>query len=87
MENLSNSTIEPSFEPTAIPTNSTSKPTLEQTLTPRISNDGSRFVIMVIIIFIVFCVLYTYFRSKITSRVAVEESRENRSRFSSVIIF
>ena len=86
MKNLDNLSIAPSCEPTGSPTNNINKPTYSPTQIP-ISGDGTRFVIMITIIFIVICVLYTYCRSKITSRVAVEESRENRSRFSSVIIF
>jgi hypothetical protein len=86
MKNLDNLSIVPSFEPTGSPTNNISKPTYAPTQTP-ISGDGTRFVIMITIIFIIICVLYTYCRSKITSRVEVEQRKEDRSRFSSVIIF
>jgi hypothetical protein len=87
MKNLDNLSIVPSFEPTGSPTNNISKPTYAPTQTP-ISGDGTRFVIMIIIIFIIICVLYTYCRSKITSRISVEERKEEgQSRFSSVIIF
>jgi len=86
MDNQDDLSIVPSFEPTGFPTNN-NKPTYSPTQIP-ISGDGTRFVIMITIIFIVICVLYTYCRSKITSRIAVEERKEEvQSRFSSVIIF
>ncbi len=86
MYNLGNLSIAPSCEPTGPPTNNNiSNPTYAPTQIP-ISGDGTRFVIMITIIFIVICVLYTYCRTKITSRVEVEQSNQNHSRFSSVII-
>jgi len=85
MENQDDLSIVPSFEPTGSPTNNISNPTYAPTKIP-ISGDGTRFVIMITIIFIVICLLYTYCRSKITSRIAVEQIKEPQSRFSSVII-
>jgi hypothetical protein len=85
MDNQGDLSIAPSCEPTGSPSNSISKPTYAPTQIP-ISGDGTRFVIMIAIIFIVICVLYTYCRTKITSRVEVEQRKEDHSRFSSVII-
>jgi hypothetical protein len=87
MENQDDLSIVPSCEPTGSPTNNIniSNPTYSPTQIP-ISGDGTRFVIMITIIFISICVLYTYCRSKITSRIAVEQIKEPQSRFSSVII-
>jgi hypothetical protein len=87
MYNLDNLSIAPSCEPTGSPTNNNiSNPTYTPTKIP-ISGDGTRFVIMITIIFIVICLLYTYCRTKITSRVEVEQRKEeDQSRFSSVII-
>jgi hypothetical protein len=64
----------PTFEPTGSPTNSsipTYAPTemISHTFN---SGDATRFVIMITIIFIVICVLYTYCRSKTISRIGVE---------------
>ncbi len=86
MNNQDDLSITPSFEPTGYPTNNISKPSYAPTQT-RISGDATRFVIMVTMIFIVICGFYTYCRSKITSRIAVEQRKEDQSSFSSVIIF
>jgi hypothetical protein len=90
MENQDNLSIVPTYEPTAA-SNISSKPSYSPTqITSQtsISGDATRFVIMLTIIFIGICVLYTYCRSKITSRIEVEQRKhEGQSRFSSVIIF
>lgn len=86
MANQYNLSIIPTYEPTISPTNN-STPTYVPTPTPRpVSEDATKFVIMITIIFIVICVLYTYCRSKISSRIEVERIKEDQSRFSSVII-
>jgi hypothetical protein len=74
MDNQDDLSMVPTFEPTGAPTissNPSYAPT-QMTLHTSNSGDASRFVIMITIIFIVICVLYTYCRSKITSRIGVE---------------
>jgi hypothetical protein len=85
MESQYNLSIIPTFEPSGSPTNN-SRPTYAPTQTP-VSRDSVSFVIMIIVIFIGICLLYTYCRSRITARIEVERTKEDQSRFSSVIIF